>query len=54
MASATPYPPPQPCGTHVLLTQSDGNYYLWLRDPTGQTCWTSVEIPGNIQKPPPL
>lgn len=52
LAAATPYPP-QPCPTHVILTQSDGNYYLWLPNPTGQTCWISVEIPGNIQKPPP-
>lgn len=53
LSSATPSipPPPQPCGTHVLVTQSDGNYYLWLPNPTGQTCWISVEVPGNIQKP---
>lgn len=53
LASAVPYPP-QPCPTHVLLTQSGGNYYLWLPNPTGETCWISVEIPGNIQKPPPV
>jgi len=52
-AAATPYPP-QPCPTHVLLTQSDGNYYLWLPDPTRTTCWISVEIPGNIATPPPV
>jgi hypothetical protein len=37
--------PPQPCPTHVLITQSDGNYYVWLPNPTGQTCWISIEIP---------
>ncbi|MDQ1685076.1 MAG: hypothetical protein QOC82_1813 [Frankiaceae bacterium] len=51
LASAAPYPP-QPCTTHVLLTQSNGNYYLWLPNPTGQTCWISVEVPGNIVVPP--
>lgn len=50
LSSAVPYPP-QPCGTHVLITQSDGNYYLWVPNPTGTSCWISVEIPGNIQKP---
>ena len=49
-SSAAPYPP-QPCPTHVLLTQSNGNYYLWLPNPTGTSCWISVEIPGSIKKP---
>jgi hypothetical protein len=44
--------PPQPCPTHVILTQSNGNYYLWLPNPTRTSCWISVEIPGNIVKPP--
>lgn len=44
-------PPPQPCGTHLLLTQYEGNYYLWLPNPTGDPCWITVEIPGSIQKP---
>jgi hypothetical protein len=50
LASAVPYPP-QPCPTHVLITQSEGNYYLWLPNPTGTSCWISVEIPGNIKRP---
>ena len=43
MSSAAPTMPPQPCPTHVLLTQSNGNYYLWLPNPTGTSCWISVE-----------
>jgi hypothetical protein len=50
LSAAAPYPP-QPCPTHLLLTQSEGNYYLWLPNPTGTSCWISVEIPGNIKRP---
>jgi hypothetical protein len=48
-SSPTVYPP-QPCPTHVILTQYDGNYYVWLPNPTGQTCWISIEVPVSISR----
>lgn len=45
--------PPQPCPTHVLITQYEGNYYIWLPNPTGTSCWISVEIPTGFAVNPP-
>ena len=53
LASAAPTTPVQ-CPPHPLLTTSDGNFYVWLPNPSHEpSCWISVEIPGNIQQPPP-
>src|SRR5579885_1803253 len=53
LSSAAPTVPPQ-CGPHPVLTQYEGNYYVWVANPGGNPCWLSVEIPGNIQKLPPV
>ncbi|MBV9097364.1 MAG: hypothetical protein JO079_04825 [Frankiaceae bacterium] len=53
LSSAAPTVPPQ-CGPHPVLTQYEGNYYVWVQNPGGNPCWLSVEIPGNIQQPPHL
>lgn len=51
LATAAPATPIQ-CPPHQLVTQSDGNFYVWLPNPSHEpSCWTTVEIPGNIQKP---
>ena len=50
VSSASPTFPP-PCPTQPLVWQSDGNIYVSVPDPTGQSCRITFEVNGNIQKP---
>lgn len=55
LASAAPTSPVQ-CPPHQLVTQYEGNFYVWLPNPArtqDSSCWISVEVPGDIQEPPP-
>ena len=55
VAAAAIPPLYQPCPTHVLLTQYEGTYYVWLPNPTGTSCWITVAIPvGTTIQPPPV
>jgi len=46
-------PPPCPPGP-LVYQDSSGNIYVSVPNPTGQTCRTTVELPGAIKPPPTL
>lgn len=54
LASAAPasrnYPPP--CPTQPLVWTNNGNFYVSVPDPSGKSCRTTFELPGNIKPPP--